>query len=478
MSEIEDNVDINIYRHNGFRLLNLLITVSKSELSKEFRKIDSFKKVSGQDNFEYLDNLTSSLYLPVFPSPSYKEYQEANNRLNDKDIRFIDELFWFWPTDLDDSKDEEAWDFLENQDYEGFIGYWEDLNDFRVSNHNLAVFYHVIALDLFITHKNNKKMLEYSRKALNYWGLSLFKNNNFIDFVKYRARNLPMSRLKESFIDETLQDLPKVILSLYRRMVERDIELNNLDEAKEFIDMIKNSNFDNSVIKVINDNLLTFLLLKFVELIKNFESSSKKIKQEDFKKNTINSISLMGNVAPLLNIMLYLDPDSRKVKNVRDRYIKILWSHQQNIFSEVNHQNTEDHIRLLYSLLVQSIFYSFKLFDFKEKRIIRTESTIKMIENYSKKFSCSNADELFINLIISFIHKYFENGCDIKTILKYINKAKNLNNVSEEIFIVGFQILSDSYIGALKNYDKISRKLYLQNLNFKKYEMLTRSSLS
>ena len=101
-----------------------------------------------------------------------------------------------------------------------------------------------------------------------------------------------------------------------------------------------------------------------------------------------------------------------------------------------------------------------------------------MIENYSKKFSCSNADELFINLIISFIHKYFENGCDIKTILKYINKAKNLNNVSEEIFIVGFQILTDSYIGALKNYDKISRKLYLQNLNFKKYEMLTRSSLS
>ena len=62
MSEIEDNVDINIYRHNGFRLLNLPITVSESELSKQFGKIESFKRISGQDNFEYLDNLTHSLY--------------------------------------------------------------------------------------------------------------------------------------------------------------------------------------------------------------------------------------------------------------------------------------------------------------------------------------------------------------------------------------------------------------------------------
>lgn len=473
MSKIEDNVDINIYRHNGFRLLNLLITVSKSELSKEFKTIVWFKEVSGQDNFEYLDNLTSSLYLPVFPQPSYKEYQEANNRLNDKDIRFIDELFWFWPTDLDDSKDEEAWDFLENQDYEGFIEYWEDLNDFRVSNHNLAVFYHAIALDLFITQKNNKKMLKYSRKALNYWSLSLSKSNNFIDFVKYRSRNLPMSRLTESFIDETLQDLPKVILSLYLRMVERDVELNNLDEAKEFIDMIKYSDFDNDVINVINANLLTFLLLKFDTIIKSFELSSQKIKKEDYKQNTLNSISLMRNAAPLLKIMLYLAPDSIKVKKVRDKYVRILGNYQQNIFREVNHQNAANEIRLLYNLLVNSIFYSLKYFDFNENRILDTEKNINKIEKVSKTLPCSNFDKLFINLIMEFIHKDFESGCDIRAILKYINEAKNFNNVSDEIFNVGFQILSDYYNDVLKNYDKIYRKLYLQNLNFKKYEMLT-----
>lgn len=477
MSEIEENVDINIYRHNGFRLLNLPITVSKNELSKQFGKIESFKRISGQDNFEYLDNLTHNLYLPIIPYPSYKNYYEANNRLNNQKIRFIDELFWFWPTDLDDSMNEEAWDFLENHDYGGFVEYWKDLNDVKVSNHNLAVFYHAIALDLFITNKNNKKMLEYSRKALNYWHLSLSKNDNFSDYVKFRASNLPASRLNESFIDKNLQDLPKVILSLYLRIVERDIELNNLKEAKEFIDMIKYSNFDNGSINVITDHLLTFLLLKFDAIIKNYEFSSKKVKKEDYEQNTINSFSLMRNVAPLLNIMLYINKDSFKVVQVRDKYIKILWSQQENIFSEVNHQDTVDEIRLLYCLLVKSIFYSFQLFDYKEKRILRTEKNINMIGNYSKSLSCSNSDEVFINLIIEFIYKDLENGCDISTIARYIHEAKNFNNVSEEIFKVGFQILSDYYADALKSYDKISQKLYLQNLNFKKYEILTRKTL-
>ena len=478
MSVIEDNVDINIYRKNGFRLLNMLITVSESELSKQFRKIESFKRISGQDNFEYLDNLTHGLYLPVIPYPSYKEYQEANNRLNNQKIRFIDELFWFWPTALDDFENEEAWDFLENQDYVNFVEYWKDLNDVSVSAHNLAVFYHTIALDLFITNKNNKKMLKYSRKALNYWSLSLSESNGFIKLVKERYNNLPKSRLKESFIEENLQDLPKVILSLYLRIVEKDIELNNLEEAKEFIDMIKYSNFDDSVIEIINDNLLNFLLYKFDAIIKNFEFSSEKIKKEEFKQNTINSISLMRNASSLLNIMLYINPDNIKVKKVRDKYISSLWSKQQSIFKEVNHQDTTNEVRLFYGLLVNSIFYSFKLFDFNEIRLKRTDDNINRIESYLKTVSCSDYDESFINLIIEFIHKYLEIGCDKKTILKYINKTKNYENVSEEVFKVGFQILTESYMDSLKNYEKISKKLYVQNLNFKKYEMLTRQSIS
>ena len=72
----------------------------------------------------------------------------------------------------------------------------------------------------------------------------------------------------------------------------------------------------------------------------------------DYKQNTINSISLMRYVAPLLNMMLYIDTDSIKVKKVRDKYIKSLWGQQQNIFREVTHQNTADEIRLLYCLLV------------------------------------------------------------------------------------------------------------------------------
>ena len=179
-----------------------------------------------------------------------------------------------------------------------------------------------------------------------------------------------------------------------------------------------------------------------------------------------------------LNIMTYLNQDNVRVKKICNRYIKILWSQQKNIFAEITHQNPTDEIRLLYNFLVKSVFDSFKLFDFNEKRLLRADTNINKIEIISKKLSCSTIDKLFIYSIIEFIHNNFENGCDIQTILKYVNEVKNFNNVSEEIFKVGFQILSDSYIDALKNYDKISQKLYLQNFNFKKYEILTRNSIS
>ena len=61
-------------------------------------------------------------------------------------------------------------------------------------------------------------------------------------------------------MDENLQDLPKVILSLYLRMVERDIELNNLDE-------LWNYNFASNIANSITQLIVGILLdvIKFDE---------------------------------------------------------------------------------------------------------------------------------------------------------------------------------------------------------------------
>ena len=141
MDKIEKSIDKNIYRHNGFRLLNLPISTSNKNIRRRFGKIESFKKVSGNED-EVLENFKDDLLFPIIPSPSYKDYQDANNRLNKIKIRFIDEIFWFWPSDLESldknieslegSEDYEAFEYLENGEYDKFIEYWQDLNDNNV----------------------------------------------------------------------------------------------------------------------------------------------------------------------------------------------------------------------------------------------------------------------------------------------------------------------------------------------------------
>ena len=295
MFEIEDIVDINIYRHNGFRLLNLPITASGKKIKKSFRKIEALNKMSKNDEI----NLKKDLLLPITPSPKFKDYQEADNRLNDAKIRFIDELFWFWPSSLIKDSDDEAWEYLKNNQYEEFIEYWETLNDKNVSNHNLAVFYHAISLDLYAMGNDKSKQLDYSKKALRYWSKTLSISSGFKDFTKSRVRKLNNPMLKESFADETLQALPKALLSIYSVMVQEAIKSNNLTEAKNLLNLINNSGFDKVTINSTVNNLLTFIIYKIDSKEREYKVSIENTEDKDYLNHILNAKSYTVDIAPL-----------------------------------------------------------------------------------------------------------------------------------------------------------------------------------
>ena len=178
MFKIEDSIDRNIYRYNGFRFLNLPITSSRIEIKNKFNIIN--KKINSL-GFEFLEDFQKDSILPVVPALSKKEYNNIANRLNDLKIRLIDEIFWFWPSTFEESADEDAWEYLKNHQYDNFIQYWQDLNDMDVSKHNLAVFYHVKAFDLFDSG-DYEDSIEYFDKSLEYWQDSL-KNSDFKNYV-------------------------------------------------------------------------------------------------------------------------------------------------------------------------------------------------------------------------------------------------------------------------------------------------------
>ena len=103
---------------------------------------------------------TKTVCFDVDPSPSYIDFQNAKNRLNNVRIRLIDEILWFWPKSLDIALEQEVVDYLKDKNYDGAISYWntqsmtDSLN--TTSIHNLAILHHSKSLDLFINENSSE----------------------------------------------------------------------------------------------------------------------------------------------------------------------------------------------------------------------------------------------------------------------------------------------------------------------------------
>lgn len=471
---IEDVVDANIYRHNGFRLLDLPITASGKKVKKSFRKIDALNKMSKNDEIIFKkDSL-----LPITPSPKFKDYQEADNRLNDAKIRFIDEVFWFWPSSLIKDSDNEAWEYLKNKQYEEFISYWENLNDKNVSNHNLAVFYQVISLDLYVLGDNKRKQLDYSKKALKYWNKTLSTSSGFKDFAKGRVRKLNNPMLKESFVDETFQALPKALLSIYLDMAQDAIKSNNLTDAEDIINLINKSGFDKVTINSTINNLLTFIIYKIDSEKREYQLSTEGTKEKDYLNHIINAKSYTVSIIPLLNILSIIAPNNIKAKNTIDSANGIV----QNQLSHIYNALLDDYIisnelNLLFVSLITSISIYYTNFDlsFNKKNIINNNFKIfKNRINYLQIKVYSSSDKYMIDLMVNFIENEFRKGSKIKHILKNFEEVK-YSGASEKLINAGIEMLSNSFINCIQGFDRVTQLLHRQNLNMFKYEMLLES---
>lgn len=482
MFKIEDSIDRNIYRYNGFRFLNLPITSSRIEVKREFKIINNKIKSLGS---EFLEEFQKDAVLPVVPVLSDKEYNKITNRLNDLKIRLIDEIFWFWPSTFEESADEVAWEYLKNHQYRNFIQYWQDLNDMDVSKHNLAVFYHVKAFDLFDSGDYEDSIICF-KKSLKYWQDSL-KNSDFKNYVKLRVKIIDDPMLKESYVDDIFQILPKSILSLYSELITELIKLNYLDEAGKILELISGSSFEKNIIDSVVTNLVTYINIKINDSQDRYLSSLKNIDLKDYKESILKVNSYLFIAYPLLNLLKIIYGDDKresvnfKVKNSMDNIISV----KDNLINLINsikrdksflYNNIE--LTYLYYSLIYLIFESLEPFtnDFDN-----FASQIKILNRFKAQLKdtiSSSEDIHFVNFVVNSFEQELNTKFDLKLASRNINEAKEYVNISNDVYTVGLEILGNCLKDILKYSDEITEKLYIQNLNFMKYELLMDNSKS
>jgi len=243
----------NIYRINGFRMLDLLVTASPKDISARPRQLDLKDKYGVNEQ-----QITGDFSLSSTHDSDSR--REARQRLLDPELRFIDEFFWFWPLSLDSSIDsDEALSAMKEGDLSTASSIWErrelEASEANVSKHNLAVFYHAMALDMEYTEtKGNQLSAEKIEEKRLYWEKSfsrwhmLLDDEGFWDRVQQRIRLLDDPRLTSGTAHRVRQGLSAALLSINAQLAVEAVEMNDPSDALYHLKLIRESGFDDTII--------------------------------------------------------------------------------------------------------------------------------------------------------------------------------------------------------------------------------------
>ena len=232
---------LSIYRENTFRITGLSIDASEREIKKQAAKLKMLEEL-GQGG----DAATHPYGLR--PTPSVDQIRAAMQRLKEPEHRLIDEFFWFWPEEFGKSDQDAALQALQRGDATAAHELWSnaavDPRTGYVAIHNLAVLYHLVALDwtledltATVDPEREAKIEQYWRTAFHYWE-QLATHDDIWDVLKARVQALDDARLTTGFVRRMRTSLPEAFDKINAEAALRFAEADRMDWAQKHIDFM------------------------------------------------------------------------------------------------------------------------------------------------------------------------------------------------------------------------------------------------
>jgi len=244
----------DIYRVNAFRMLGLPVNASPKEVSSHIRRLDLTERYGDIEHHK-------SSFLTPSTAQDRDARREAQQRLLDPELRFIDEFFWFWPLSLDSTEEnDETLAAIKQGDLSRALSVWQSHeahgSEANVSVHNLAVFYHAMALDIEHTEVETKGISEqHVEQKRSYWQQAfaewkrLLSEESFWRRVRERIRELDDPRLTTDTADRIREGLPKALLTINAMLAVEASETSDPKDVTFHLAMIKQSGFDSSIVQ-------------------------------------------------------------------------------------------------------------------------------------------------------------------------------------------------------------------------------------
>lgn len=237
----------DLYRRNAFRLTGLPVTATAREVSRQADKLKMLAEVGGHA----AQQLT---VLPGAEPPTLDEVREAVQKLKELEARAVDEFFWFWPEDWEKPDQDEAFAALKRNDLDAAFNIWtrrevqtEDESGAVIASHNLAVMFHMRALEwthVDLQHPLSKEEavheVKYWKRAFERWEW-LASDDRLWNTFKARIRQIDDAALTTGFARRLRAELPHALDQINASLALAYAEQGRQEETEWHVIFLKST---------------------------------------------------------------------------------------------------------------------------------------------------------------------------------------------------------------------------------------------
>ncbi len=230
---------LNLYEKNIFRITGLPVDATAKEVARQAQKLQMMEEVSG--------GALPQAAFPLNPPPTTEQIREALARMKEPEHRLVDEFFWYWPEQFGDSKNDPAIRALLAGDGQKAVDIWVDRENegSATATHNLAVMFHMFAVDWTNHHVahdldagRDEKIKGYWKDAFDRWE-ELADSDDLWDVVKSRVRSLEDEALTIGFVRRMRSLLPQAFDKINAEAALKFAELNEMGWAGYHVEFMR-----------------------------------------------------------------------------------------------------------------------------------------------------------------------------------------------------------------------------------------------
>lgn len=273
----------DLFRKNAFRITGLSVDATAREVARHADKLKMLAEL-GQDPH------TQNSAFPMKPPPSLDDIREAIQKLKDPEKRLVDEFFWFWPEEFGKSQTDPAIQALAKGDLSSAIDIWsakeKSPTDGAVASHNLALVFHVTALDWenyavknTVEAERREKMTKYWKGAFSRWE-TLVTNDKFWEQVVSRIRQLNEPNLPTGFARRIRATLPEALDKINAELAVAFAESGKIELARLHIQFMRETHQGLDNVERTAELVLRPAISRFKDQIKHAEESAKGTPQD------------------------------------------------------------------------------------------------------------------------------------------------------------------------------------------------------